>query len=147
MPTGRADVPARLEQLLQRSLKRDPGSRPASVAEFAHELQLVQYELGIAHTQLEVASEEWAAAGTPISFEDDRARGPVRSSVERERRRPERAKKSIAQTSATLAGTVIAGSRAARSPRTLTVRTALLLALGFAAIVAGGAVAIVMAVR
>lgn len=145
VPTGRSDVPPRLEQALQTALKRDPSARPATAADFAHELQLVQYDLGMPHTALEVASDEWASAGSPVSFDDDRARGPVRSSVEYERRRPVREKKTLAQASATVAGTVMAGSQA-RAPRTLTLRTAVLLAVGLAVVVAVAVVVVIQVI-
>lgn len=79
--TGRTDVPAQLEAVLATSLERDPAKRHASAAEFAHQLQLVQYELGVPHTPLEVAAEGWTPRFTDEELDDSQARGPVRSSV------------------------------------------------------------------
>ncbi|MEV7694157.1 serine/threonine-protein kinase [Microbacterium sp. NPDC089189] len=91
-PIGRPDVPASLEAVLSRSMQREPAARHPSAAQFAYELQLVQHELGLPHTPMEVAVDEWASAGAPVDFADDRARGPVRPSVAYESRRPERAR-------------------------------------------------------
>jgi len=88
-PVGRDDVSPRLEATLARAMSRDPQARHASAAEFAYELQLVQHELGIAHTPLDVAVDDWATDAA-IDFTDDRARGPVRPHVEYASRRPVR---------------------------------------------------------
>ena len=88
-PVGRDDVSPRLEATLARAMSRDPQARHASAAEFAYELQLVQHELGIAHTPLDVAVDDWATDAA-IDFADDRARGPVRPRVEYASRRPVR---------------------------------------------------------
>lgn len=108
-PIGRDDVPASLEALLQRSMSKDPSRRQASAAQFAYELQLVQHELGLPATALEVAVDEWAAAGAAIDFRDDQMRGPVRPTVAHETRRPARAPRKAVR-SETLEGTVLAGS-------------------------------------
>ncbi len=138
-PIGRPDVPARLESALARSMSKDPDARYATAAEFAHELQLVQHDLGLPHTALDVAVDEWAMAGTAIDFQDDRARGPVRPSVERVSRRPPRA---TPQRRARDEGTVLAGSRPRR--RTGVSARIVLLSSAAAVLVAGGAVTTVL---
>ena len=131
---GRPDVPASLEAVLARSMSKDPGARHASAAEFAHELQLVQHELGMPHTALDVAVDEWAMAGVAVDFQDDRARGPVRPRVEREARRPPRrqagARRRLDE------GTVLAGARPRR--RLGSGARVALIASGAALLVAGG---------
>ncbi len=62
LPTGRADVPERLELVLRRAMSRQPEARPESALAFVRELQSVEAELRLAQTPLEVASEEWASA-------------------------------------------------------------------------------------
>jgi serine/threonine protein kinase len=88
VPIGRADVPPKLEQILARSMKKNPQDRQLTALELAYDLQTVQHELGLPVTALEVADDEWAAAGAPINFNDTSMRGPVRSSVPYESRRP-----------------------------------------------------------
>ena len=109
---GRGDVPERLEQVLARAMSRDPGARHATAADLAHDLQLVQHELGLPHTPMEVAVDEWAAAGASVDFADDRARGPVRPSVAYESRRPARAAKAVDRRPDE--GTILAGAEPTR---------------------------------
>ncbi|TPW75999.1 serine/threonine-protein kinase [Schumannella soli] len=59
-PIGRPDVPASLEQALRRAMSRRPEQRPSSVIEVVRELQLVESELGVAQTPIELAMDEWA---------------------------------------------------------------------------------------
>ncbi|MEO6309418.1 MAG: serine/threonine-protein kinase [Leifsonia sp.] len=80
-PIGRADVPAEFEQVLARSMSKDPASRQSTLLEFASELQSVQEKMGIQPTILDVAVDEWAAAGAPVDFASDAQRGPIRSEV------------------------------------------------------------------
>ncbi|MDP9026092.1 MAG: serine/threonine protein kinase, partial [Actinomycetota bacterium] len=54
-PIGRADVPASLENLLRRAMSRRPELRPGSVLELVRELQLIETELGVPQTGIEVA--------------------------------------------------------------------------------------------
>ena len=89
-PIGRHDVPDQLEDILARSMSRDPAKRPASMYAFAEELRLTQYGLGLPPTALEVAATEWAAA-TPIDLADSVARGPVITTVNKNSRRAQRA--------------------------------------------------------
>nr|WP_281369903.1 serine/threonine-protein kinase [Leifsonia psychrotolerans] len=80
-PIGRADVPPALEQVLARAMSRDPAARQSSLLEFAENVRRVQYDMGISPTALEVAVDEWAAAGAPIDFGNSAVRGPVISEV------------------------------------------------------------------
>lgn len=134
-PIGRPDVPARLEAALARSMSKDPAARHASAAEFAYDLQLVQHELGLPHTALDVAVDEWAMAGTAIDFQDDRARGPVRPSVERAVRRPPRARQQAGRRGRD-DGTVLAGAE----PRRTRITTRVVLAASAGAVVLSGGV-------
>ena len=139
-PIGRPDVPERLEAVLARSMSKDPAARHGSAAEFAHELQLVQHDLGMPHTPLDVAVDEWAMAGVAVDFHDDRARGPVRPRVERATRRPPRAR--AAARRGAEEGTVLAGARPRRR-RGAGARIALI-ASGAALLVAGGTAGVVL---
>jgi len=140
-PVGRADVSPRLEAVLARAMSRDPAARHASAAEFAYELQLVQHELGIPHTPMEVAVDEWATAGAAIDFEDDGLRGPVRPRVSYESRRPARVPAPHARR-APDDGTVLAGSEPRRrGPRAW--RLVLAIAAGLV-LVGGGALVVTL---
>ncbi len=91
VPTGRADVPARLEAALKSALAKEPTGRHSSMFAFAEELRWIQYELGVPPTALEVAAPEWAAASAPVDFASDAPRGPVMSTVRHDSRRALRA--------------------------------------------------------
>jgi serine/threonine protein kinase len=71
-PIGRADVPASLEALLKRAMSRKPELRPASALDFVRELQVIETELGVQQTPIEVAMDEWASA--TVSDLEDRTR-------------------------------------------------------------------------
>jgi serine/threonine protein kinase len=94
-PTGRDDVPPRLENALRTALARDPGRRFATAQAFAEELRWVQYELGIPPTPIEVASPEWARAAGLIDLDDRERRGPVVTTVNPDSRRAQRAAKQV----------------------------------------------------
>lgn len=141
-PIGRTDVPPRLEQVLARAMNRDPAARHSSAAELAHELQLVQHELGVPHTPMEVAVDEWAAAGAAVDFADDRARGPVRPSVQYASRRPARAPRAVDRRPDE--GTVLAGAEPA--PRLGTAARVALFAGGGILLAAAGAVTTLLVV-
>jgi serine/threonine protein kinase len=68
-PIGRPDVPSSLEQLLKRTMSRRPEQRPASALEFVRELQLIETELGVPQTSVEIAMDDWAL-GTVSDLED-----------------------------------------------------------------------------
>jgi len=90
-PIGRPDVSPKVEQILARSMSKDPGARQESMYALGEELRWAQYELGIAPTTLEVAAAEWAAAAAPVDFASSAPRGPVISTVNKESRRAVRA--------------------------------------------------------
>ncbi len=77
----REDVPERLQQVLAKSMNRDPRQRQATMLELATELQYVQYELGLMPTALEVAADNWTAASDEVNFNNTEARGPVVTTV------------------------------------------------------------------
>ncbi len=87
---NRADVPARLEIVLDRAMSRRPGSRQRTVLEFIRELQSVEADLGLAQTPLEVAMDDWAAA--TLADPDDKTRVSGVNSIDphaaRRRRKP-----------------------------------------------------------
>lgn len=89
-PIPRADVPEALQDVLARSMDRDPRQRYSSAREFAEALRAVQSELGIAPTPLEVPAEEWAGSSGSVDFSDSALRGAPRSRIEREERRKTR---------------------------------------------------------
>ena len=68
-PIGRADVPASLEALLRRAMSRRPELRPGSLLELVRELQLIETELGVPQTAIEVAMDDWAL-GTVADLEE-----------------------------------------------------------------------------
>jgi len=68
-PIGRADVPASLENLLRRAMSRRPELRPGNVLELVRELQLIETELGVPQTAIEVAMDDWAL-GTVADLEE-----------------------------------------------------------------------------
>ncbi len=80
----REDVPERLQQVLAKSMNRDPRQRQAHLLELAQELQYVQYDLGLMPTALEVSAEGWNAASEQVNFNNTEARGPVVSTVAHE---------------------------------------------------------------
>jgi eukaryotic-like serine/threonine-protein kinase len=91
-PIGRDDVSAKVEQVLAKSMSKDPEKRQESMFHLAEELRWAQYELGISPTTLEVAAPEWAAAAAPVDFSDSASRGPVVTTVNQNSRRAERAR-------------------------------------------------------
>ncbi|HWH27049.1 MAG TPA: protein kinase [Pseudolysinimonas sp.] len=68
-PIGREDVPASLDALLRRAMSRKPEQRPASALELVRELQIIETDLGVTQTSIEVAMDEWAL-GTVHDMED-----------------------------------------------------------------------------
>ncbi len=88
-PIGRADVPANLEALLRRAMSRRPEMRPGSVLELVRELQLIETELGVPQTAIEVAMDDWALGTVADLEERTRVRplaGAEKPSVRRRRR-------------------------------------------------------------
>lgn len=56
-PTGRIDVPPRLERALAQALTKDPAHRPASIHELLHAVQLAESDLGLRPTALDIPTE------------------------------------------------------------------------------------------
>ncbi|MCW2163456.1 Serine/threonine protein kinase [Microbacterium hydrothermale] len=83
-PITRDDVPASVQEVLEKAMARDPAQRYASARAFGEALQGVQADMGTAATPLEVPAAEWAPAARAIDFADGTVRGPARSRVERE---------------------------------------------------------------
>lgn len=135
-PVGRADVPPELDAVLARALSRDPAARHPSAAAFAHDLQVIQHRMGLPHTPLEVAVDEWATAGAHVDFADDHPRGPVRPAVTYASARPERRRAAMPRRPDE--GTVLAGSEPAPRMRRTTV---IALATGGALLAVAGAAA------
>ena len=95
VPTGRSDVPQRLEQALAVAMARNPQHRYPSVRAFAEELRWIQYGLGIPPTNLDVASPEWSREAGALVLDDAQSRGPVISSVNTTPRRAQRANRAL----------------------------------------------------
>ncbi|MFD5224354.1 serine/threonine-protein kinase [Microbacterium sp. NPDC058342] len=91
-PLAAVGVPQRIDTILATAMHRDPARRFPSMAAFADQLRMAQYELGVAPTAFEAASAEWAAAA-PVSFSDSASRGPVITTVAPDSRRAARAEK------------------------------------------------------
>jgi serine/threonine protein kinase len=109
-PIGRADVPASLDTLLRRSMSRKPELRPASALDFVRELQVIETELGVSQTPLEVAMDEWASA--TVSDMEDRTRLRPVASASGTTPKPRRRRRAIAAAANNYApvGTVREGS-------------------------------------
>jgi len=95
-PIARADVPAALQDVLARSMSREPARRHGSAREFAEALRSVQTDLGISATALEMPAEEWAPASASVDFADSTMRGAARSHVDHEGRRKTRPEAGVA---------------------------------------------------
>lgn len=91
VPTGREDVPERVEAALARAMHPEPAKRFESMQAFAEELRWGQYELGIAPTAIEVAASAWAGAAASVDFTTSASRGPVITTVRQDSRRAARA--------------------------------------------------------
>ena len=57
-PTGRLDVPASLDRLLQQAMSKDPARRPTSAMELARHLRRVEQELGFQQTDIIVTESD-----------------------------------------------------------------------------------------
>lgn len=67
-PLRRADVPGQVEQLLARTMAKDPAQRPQSMLALAEELRWIQQQLGLPQTSIDVAMQAWAASAAPAAF-------------------------------------------------------------------------------
>lgn len=73
-PIGRADVPASLERVLARAMSKQPTHRPQRVVDLLRELQVVEAELQLAVTPLELAEDSGPARSRATDDDDDRTR-------------------------------------------------------------------------
>jgi eukaryotic-like serine/threonine-protein kinase len=115
VPTGRPDVPARLEQALATAMSKNPERRYPTAHALAEELRWVQYELGVPPTTLEVAATEWARAGGTIDLADDRHRGDVVTVVNPDSRSAARERARMAAAEVDRDGLVIRDRRRSRN--------------------------------
>ncbi|WP_295117584.1 serine/threonine-protein kinase [uncultured Leifsonia sp.] len=131
-PIGRADVPARLEQILMRSMSRKPSSRQRSVLELIRELQSVEAELGLPQTPIEVAMDDWALATADDPEERTRVKGVVAvdPGARRRRRKPSAASAATSRTpTRTMVRESVGSSPSAPPPAPSRVSRALVLSL------------------
>jgi serine/threonine protein kinase len=63
--TGRADVPESLERLLRQALAKNPDARPQRALDLARELQAIEQELHLPHTQVVVPDDSGPPPGEP----------------------------------------------------------------------------------
>ena len=151
-PIGRADVPASLEALLRRAMSRRPELRPGSVLELVRELQLIETELGVPQTAIEVAMDDWAL-GTVSDLEERTRLRPLSSAAKapsaRRRRRAEGrdgAYSGVGTVREVSAPGPRSNSRATRPPRVPRAVTWVIVAVS-ALVVALGVTAIVLTLR
>lgn len=111
-PLRRPDVPAQVEQLLARTMAKDPAQRPQSMLQLAEELRWLQQELGLPQTSIDVADGAWAAPPSVVA--EDGRRGPVVTTVAAESRRAARAARQTPTVSRD-PDEVVIGPRARRS--------------------------------
>ncbi|WP_454117303.1 serine/threonine-protein kinase [Microbacterium lacticum] len=88
VPIARDDVPDALQQVLATAMARDPERRFRTAYEFGEAVREVQQGERLAPTPLEVPADEWMPAVASVDFSDTTERGPVRSRVAYESRRP-----------------------------------------------------------
>src|SRR5690606_11637685 len=62
---GREDVPASFEQVLARAMAKSPGQRFASALELGRALQVVEQELRLPMTDIEVPDTSWMGSAGP----------------------------------------------------------------------------------
>lgn len=75
--TGRPEVPASLDRLLQQAMATDPAHRPQSALELARHLQRIEQELRLARTELPGEGRTDGAARTPADFSPPADRAPA----------------------------------------------------------------------
>ena len=80
-PTGRDDVPAGLELVLAEAMSRKPESRPATIFDLLGKLRLIESELGLPQTEIEVAMDDWALATVSELEDRTRVRGMAASAA------------------------------------------------------------------
>lgn len=153
-PIGRPDVPANLEQLLRRCMSRKPEGRPATVLEAVRELQLIEAELGLPQTPIEVAVDEWATGTVGDPQERTRIRAlatPPTSRADRRRRRAASGRPTYTATGMPMTAAESASSRrnttTASPPAANTRMLGWVLGISVAIIVVLGIIAVAIGVR
>jgi serine/threonine protein kinase len=91
IPTGRTDLPPRLDAALVKCLEKNAANRYSSMFELAEELRWAQYELGLSPTPLDVVDPSWASAAVQTDDTAFAQRGPEISTVKQDSRRALRA--------------------------------------------------------
>ncbi|WP_407929758.1 serine/threonine-protein kinase [Leifsonia xyli] len=86
-PIDRPDMPPQLEQVLLRAMAKRPAQRQRSALEFARELQMVEAELGLLPTPIEVAMDDWALATADDPEDRTRVKGMMATETGTARRR------------------------------------------------------------
>lgn len=84
-PIGRADVPESLERIVREGLSRDPERRPHSVLDMVRELQLVESELGLRPSPVDLVQERHIDV-TQLAALGENARALTRTPVAGPRR-------------------------------------------------------------
>ncbi len=146
VPTlDRDDVPASLDAVLKRSMKRNPEQRQQSVLELVRDLQRVEAELGLVTTQADVAMDDWALAtvGDPGDRTIVRAVAPRAPGSAADRRRRRRSAVAATAYAETPAETPPATTASARRTR-LIAAVLVLVSLG---VIALGATATLLAIQ
>src|SRR5690606_16216476 len=76
-------VPASLEELLARAMSKSPAARPSTALAFARALQVVEQELRLAMTDIEVPDTSWLGGSTtPADSSEGDGRTVVRAVIE-----------------------------------------------------------------
>ncbi len=142
---ARDDVPASLETVLKRSMKRNPEQRQQSVLEFVRDLQRVEAELGLVTTQADVAMDDWALAtiGDPGDRTIVRAVSPRAPGSPADRRRRRSAAANAAPFAETPDQVPTGATASARQTRLI----AAVLVLVSLAVIALGATATLLAIQ
>jgi eukaryotic-like serine/threonine-protein kinase len=143
-PIGRPDVPASLERALLRAMSRRPEQRQGSVLELVRELQAVETELGVPQTPIEVARDDWALATVGDLEDRTRIRSVAGSTASVSQRRRRRRGEPEGEYSGV--GTVLRDSKAPRSTGASAGGPARRIGPWVWAAVAGGALALALAV-
>lgn len=71
-PTGRGDVPPALEAVLRRSMAKDPAQRYGSALDLGEALQVVEQQLHLPMTEIEVPDTSWMSRPGPAGDDDTR---------------------------------------------------------------------------
>lgn len=124
-PIGRPDVPQAVEELLARTMSKDPAKRPASMLVLAEELRRLQSQLGQMPSPLEIIAEQWTKEHvSPFSEAAAGQRGPVLSTVQPDSRRAVRAERELRDRAAAPADGLASDASAGARRRSLVIGAA-----------------------